>query len=76
MGKKPSVSMPDELYKRVEQGTGPNFSKRAQNLLSRGLIVEEYEQKYDGKLPDGWLEDAIEEYFSSRSALVSGLEAN
>lgn len=66
MSRKPSVSMPDELYDAVEPHTGPTFSAWMQDAARMRLRVDEVSEQFDGRLPDGWWEVAIEEYLDRR----------
>ena len=67
---KPSISMPDDLYSRIEERLGPTMSGWMQQAARRSIYIEERADEFGGKLPDGWWRDALDEYLEERLSPV------
>lgn len=64
---KSSISMPDDLYDRVEERLGPSLSKWMQRAARRSMYIEDRSDEFGGKLPDEWWQDALDEYIERRT---------
>lgn len=63
-----TVHLPDDLNQRVlDSGTvEDSFSAVVQDALRRHLVIEEKDTLCAEDLPDGWWEEALEEYLDRK----------